>query len=207
MSERRRREDSPCVVAVVPQRRWGGHVAIGSDGIIPGSWCSWNLRGEKDHAAAVERWLAASIERHLPNLVVVGRVGRDASQGALVHAAMTAAKAAGVPVVELRVEDARRVLLTHPRRRKGDTLAALLVTAFFPALGEDLARGIEHFRYRRHAWNAIALALVELARRWPGLSARLHQPGAPAMPLLAGLERRANAGNHPPADLPIAHSV
>lgn len=154
-------QGSFCVVAVVPHRRWGGHVAVTAAGVVPGSFCTWNLRDQADQPATIRRWLAASIARHKPAVVVIGRLRDDSGQRGLLDAAAEAARALGGQVVEKRVDAARLAILGGQRRRKGETLAAAITSRFLPELAADLESGIEHFRYRRHAWNAAALALVE----------------------------------------------
>jgi hypothetical protein len=83
-----------------------------------------------------------------------------------------------------------------------DTLGTFITDAFFPELRPDLKAGIEHFQYRRHAWNAIALALVEMARRWPRVVHLLRRPGFPSMPLIDELLARGECAE-PPDNLPV----
>lgn len=192
-------------------------------GVVQGSFRTWNLRNHKTQeakAAAIRRLLTRSITGYGASCVVIGRsrrVRRDPT--ALCTAAKAAADAAGVPVAERSIEDARRVLFGGPRGPMGggkEAVGRLLVAGLFPELGGELERSrhpavkdatkCSPREFRRQTWNALAVALVEYVRLFPadgrGLLARW--PGAPGG--LTGLLD----GRHtqpPPENLPVVPPI
>jgi hypothetical protein len=191
------------VVAIVPSRRRGGIAAINEHGLIPKSFRIVNQHKTTaaDQAATITNLVKRSVKKYQPSVLVIGRIPRQPGHDGVLAAALAAGRQMGVAVVERSIDEVRPILMASARRVSGNTLAATLAEGFFPELRDVLARGIDHFIFRRHAWNACGLALIELTRLFPAVAARLRQPGTGPLPRFDALLRGADGG--PPENLPV----
>jgi len=142
----------------------------------------WGRRSERaDHLVARVRRMIA---RFRPALVVLGIPTHEGAFGRTVRARiMELLEALGIPRVVRRIESAWQILVGRGVRRAARDLADVLVDIAFGHL--DASRA--HDRHRRLRWYALALGLVELARRHPRQAAALVGRDVPG---LARLIRR-----------------
>lgn len=118
------------------------------------------------------------IARLRPALVVVGIPAHESTFGRSVRARLLELlKALDIPSVVRRIESAWHVLVGRRVRRVARELAEVLARIAFPHL--DASRASARHRYLR--WYALALALVELARRHPRQAAALLDRDVPGL--------------------------
>jgi hypothetical protein len=139
-------------------------------GIVPGGFASWNLRSAKsdvERTIILRKRLVAALSRFHPTVVVVGI--RNCKSTAAMEMRVIAeqiALAHGLPVVNRRVVESRKLLLGRPGGSVQNALAQQIVRGFFPGLA-GWRKGANSSRYRCHAFSALALCLHELASREP----------------------------------------
>ena len=179
-------EDSARVLAVVPTPQFSGHAVVDGWGLAPGSFATWKLGLFATNEARIRsfnRHLLQSLRRHRPAILVLGIPRQDEPRSqALRHAAIRLAVAHGVPAIVRPVTEARCLFLGRQRGSRDDTLAACVVTGFFPELGpfRNPKQTIQR-RYRCHSFEAVALALHELVERTPLSAAVISKDDAFAM--------------------------
>ena len=179
-------EHSVRVLAVVPTPRFSGHAVIDGWGLVPGSFATWKLGSlttDEARSRSFDRRLLESLERHRPTILVLGIPRQDDLRSrALREIASRLAARCGVIAIERSVSDARRLLLGCQRGSGDDALAACVTNGFFPALERFRApRQTIQRKYRRHAFEAVALAVRELVERAPLSAAALAKDEAFAM--------------------------
>lgn len=182
------------VLGLVLSPRFCGEIVLDGFGIAPApmtrkearklhrptSFRSISLRRARDDRSRdilIQRLLARTLRQHAPTFAVVGLTER-APPGTerLRDAARQFLAKSGIPVVEMSLSDVREHLLGRIRGPTPRALPDVLVSDFFPDLSRCI--GAHHERYERHAWNALGLALVGLARHQPLSAAALIQPRA-----------------------------
>jgi hypothetical protein len=163
--------DESSVLALVLHPRYSGNAVIDRWGLVPNGLQSWDLRRHRSAAAmreAVEKRLRRSLRHHRPGLVVLGVSRRDdARSRALRLSAERMLRGLRVRFVVRSVADGRRLLVGRIRGRRRGELTERLTRGFFPELAFHQNRSAGGERYRRHGWHALALAILEMARRHP----------------------------------------
>ncbi len=184
------------ILGLVLSPRWGGMVVVDGYGIAPVPMTPAELKApardmsfrtiELREAAttirrssSIERHLSDAILRYSPTLAVLAvhrKESRDHPRMRLVAREFLARH--GIPTIERKIVDARKLFLGRVRGRRRDDLSERLAKDFFPELSARIGENPERRRYERHAWNALALALGVLAEFRPISAITLSQPGA-----------------------------
>lgn len=178
--------DSGRVLAIVPTPQFSGHAVVDGWGLTPGSFATWDMRWpatREELLRSFRRHLVRSLCGYRPAVLVLGVPRFDGPvSSALREAAMEVAAAYGVPTVVRLVTEARDLLLGCQRGSGDDTLADKVADGFFAELSGFRARKqtIQR-RYRRHAFEAAALAVRELVDRRPLSAAAIAKGPAFAM--------------------------
>lgn len=174
------------VLAIVLAPQFSGHAVVDGWGLAPGSFATWDLHWPATREALLRsfrRHIVRSLSRFRPAVVVLG-IPRfdDPASMALRETAMQIAAAYGVPSVERLVTQARQLLLSCRRGSCDDALAEKVMEGFFPELSA-LRAGKQTIqrRYRRHTFEAAALAVHELVERAPLSAAVIAKDAAFAM--------------------------
>ena len=174
------------ILAVVPTPCFSGHAVLDGWGLAPGSFATWkmgSLTTNEARCRSFNRRLLDSLQRHRPAVLVLG-ISRhdDLRSRALRESASRLAARCGVFAVERPVSEARCLLLGCQRGSEDDALAACVANGFFPALERFRSpRQTIQRRYRLHAFEAVALALLELVERAPLSAAAVARDEAFAM--------------------------
>jgi|GEM_PF-1258865 len=174
------------VLAIVPAPQFSGHAVVDGRGLAPGSFATWDLRWpvtREEQILSFRRHLLRSLCRYRPAVVVLG-VPRfdDPVSDALREAAKQVATEHGVPTIERLVTQGRQLLIGCQRGPWDDALADRLVDGFFPELaGFRYKKQTIQRRYRRHAFEAAALAVLELVERAPLSAAVIAKDAVLAM--------------------------
>ena len=174
------------VLAIVPAPQFSGHAVVDGWGLAPGSFATWDLRWPATREGLLlsfRRHLVRSLCRHRPAIVVLG-IPRfdDTVSAALRETAKLIATAHGVPAVERLVTQARQLVIGSQRGPNDDALADKVVDGFFPELsGLRAKKQTIQRRYRRHAFEAAALAVCELVEHEPLSAAVIAKDAAFAM--------------------------
>lgn len=133
----------------------------------------------------VEIRVEEAITRYAPTHAVLGIHRRESRDHPALRAAAREILARhAIPVVERHIDDARTFLVGRVRGRVLDDLPATLVRDYFPGLSSRLDVDANPRRHKRHAWNALALALLVLAEQRPVSVLALLQPGVTLSPAL-----------------------
>ena len=165
-------ENSARILAVVPTPSFSGHAVLDGWGLAPGSFATWKSGSMTTDSAGERRFkdrLCDSLERYRPVVLVLGIPRRDDPLSrALRESARRLAASYGLHAIERPVSEARSLLLGCQRGPESDALAACVANGFFPALKRfQSPKQTIRRRYRLHAFEAVALALVELVKRAP----------------------------------------
>ena len=152
------------MLALVLAPRYAGCAVVDGFGLAPGSPESWDLRWYPDDAAravAVRDRVGRAVVLHKPTIAVLGVPSAAGSRCELLRrAAEDVLVAHRVVVAERHVTPARRLITGPWHGKRSPTLASAIIQGFFPELARFRPGSID--RYRRHTWNAIALAIHEL---------------------------------------------
>lgn len=183
------------ILGLVLSPRFGGEVVIDGFGIAPvpmtpeeardparsTSFRVLNFRSVRDSPSRrrfLERHLVRCARQYRPTLAVIGTPTNPSNIfRASLRVARKALESRGVQVIEGSLVRARQLLLGHVRGKTRDGLSQSLTTNFFPELTTRWC-GKQKRRYERHAWNALALAVVALAEHRPVSALALAQPKA-----------------------------
>jgi len=158
-------------LAVIPHKRWGGFAVLTRYGVPAGGFRTTSLRPfrcQADRVKALACRTRMALARYGPALVVVAKAADDTEHAELADAVVAAARTLNVPAVQRDVDATRTALLGAVRGDSQEALGKHLVSTIAPDLNAHLGRGEENRHYRRHAWNALALAAVEYERLFPG---------------------------------------
>lgn len=157
-----------------------GHVVLDGYGVPRESFFSTRhlVRSARAPLASLRLLLTRSLRRYRPQRLVLGIADTNARLAReLRDEARRIARAAHVSVVTRWLREGR--LLIAGRARVGvEELAGLLAEGFVPSLKSDVGALRKNTWYRRPAWDALALALVELTHRRPRVAAALATPAA-----------------------------
>jgi len=152
-----------------------GFAALDGFGLVSGSWKT--SRVVTRSANALTRYLRWLVLRFRPSVVVLGVSRRTAAADTrLRRLACRALHSLGVPTVVRHVHEAYALLRGRIRGAHREELATTIVEGFLPELVG--AARLKRIGDRRSAWHAIAVALVELVRRYPLSAAALATPYA-----------------------------
>jgi len=190
-------ENSARVLAVVPTPRFSGHAVLDGWGLDPGSFATWKLGSlttDEERFHFFDRRLLKSLRRFRPAILVLGIPRKDDRRSRVLReSARRLAVEYGVAVIEHPVSEARSLLLGCQRGHKNDALAACIANSFFPTLERFRSpRQTIQRKYRLHAFEAVALALLELVERAPLSAAAVASDEAFAMgPFNAALAESA----------------
>ena len=179
-------ENSARVLAVVPTPCFSGHAVLDGWGLAPGSFATWKLGSlttDAEREQSFNRRLCESFQRHRPAVLVLGIPRHDdARSRGLREGACRIAASYGVRAIERRVSEARSLLLGCQRGCEDNALSACVANSFFPALRKFRSpKQTIQRRYRLHAFEAVALALLELVERAPLSAAAVARDEAFAM--------------------------
>jgi hypothetical protein len=179
-------ENSARILAVVPTPGFSGHAVLDGWGLAPDSFATWKLGSvttDEARCRSFNRRLLDSLQWHRPAVLVLGIPRHDEPRSRVLReSARQLAGRCGVIAVERSVSEARDLLLGCQRGHEDDALAACVANGFFPAL--ERFRGPRQTiqrRYRIHAFEAVALALLELVERAPLSAAAVARDEAFAM--------------------------
>ena len=174
------------VLAVVSAPQFPGQAVVDCQGLAPGSFATWKLR--PSDTSEVQRrsfnhHLLHSLRLYRPDSVVLGVPWRDDLRSRILREKLHhLAVLLGVPVIERSVAEARHLLLGCRRGSTDDTMAAHLAEGFFPELGQFRSdKQTMPRRYRSHAFDAVALAILALVERAPLSAAAIAKDAAFAM--------------------------
>jgi hypothetical protein len=183
------------VFSLVPARRYAGLAVVDGFGMPDGGFQTWKLdrfRTLVEKKAAVALRLTRALRKFRPTLAVLGIPKYDdATCRALRKVAETIFENAGLPFVVRSVAEARQFLLGKYMGESEDEFAKSIVRGFVPELAPFLKRSAIVLQYRRHAWEAVGLAIVELLGRAPLQAAALARPEAFTMGAIAETLRQA----------------
>lgn len=145
---------------------------------------------------ALVRYVRRSVKRFRPSAVVLGvsrrRAAPDASLRRTVFATL---RPLGVPIVVRHMREAYQLFRDRIRGTRREELAQTIAVNFLPDLTQECTPKRMH--YRRSAWQALALALVELIHRFPRSAAALATPRAFSIRPFRAALARAEATHHP----------
>lgn len=122
--------------------------------------------------AALTRFVRSGVRRFRPSAVVLGISRRETAPDAKLRTrALAALRPLGVPVVVRHMREAYAMFRNRIRGTHREELVRTISVNFLP----ESARGLTPKRIhdRRSAWQALALALVELVHRFPRSAAAL----------------------------------
>lgn len=163
--------------------RWGLVPIRGHGGRDPGHSVLFRCWDARHWGRAVERTehllgeLRSALRRYRPALVVLGIPVHESRLGrSLRERVTTFLRDLSIPYVIRRVESLWPILFGRPVRRVIQTLAKELA-AIFPRLDPKRSPRRNH----RLRWYALALALIELARRHPRQAMALLPRDVPAL--------------------------
>lgn len=183
------------ILGLVLSPRYGGSVVIDGFGIAPvpttkeeardpnrrTSLRTLNFRELRDgpmRKRFLERYLTRCVATYRPTLAVLGLLDRRSPPFRSAHVlARRFLERRGIVVIEASVASARRLLFGRAHGKERDEFPNLLAAQFFPELAHP-SRKREGGRYQHHAWNALALTVVTLAKQKPLSALALAQPHA-----------------------------
>ena len=177
------------VLSLVPARRYTGLAVVDGFGMPEHGFQTWKLDrfhklGEKKGTLALR--LTRALRQFRPTLAVLGIPKYDdATCRALRKAAETIFESTGLPFVVRSIAEARHLMLGKYMGKDEDEFAKSVVSGFLPELARFLKSSAIVRQYRRHAWEAVGLAIVELLGRAPLQAAALARPEAFAMGTIA----------------------
>jgi hypothetical protein len=135
---------------------------------------TWRRRTERVHELLVR--IRRALVRFRPALVVLGIAAEEGLFDRELRQRLAALLTElSIPHVVRRIETAWRIMVGEHLQRAAHVLAELLVESVFPQLDS----GESGSPRRRWRWYALALALVELARRHPRQAAALLHRDVP----------------------------
>lgn len=196
MTDIRPRTRAGLVLCFVFDTRYAGYAALDGFGLAPSGFRSTTVKqltATRRRDSLVLK-LRDTIERFSPARLVLGvsRRARRFARSFLTRARALASRL-GLPVVERDASSSARLLLGDSHSRRG-ALGRALVDQFrladaLPRRGRgavDLERRIarrgERTRCHRAAWQAVALALLELTEQRPFAAGALVREGARLAP-------------------------
>jgi hypothetical protein len=177
------------VFSLVPARRYAGLAVVDGFGMPEHGFQTCKLdrfRSLVEKKAAFALRLTRALRKFRPTLAVLGIPKYDDDTcRALRKVAETIFKSAGLPFVIRSVAESRHLLLGKYMGDSEDEFAKSIVSGFLPELARFLKPSAIIRQYRRHAWEAVGLAITELLGRAPLQAAALARPGAFAMGTIA----------------------
>jgi hypothetical protein len=179
-------EDPARVLVIVATSQFSGHAVVDGWGLAPGSFATWDLISfatNETRTRSFKRHLIRSLHRYRPAVLVLGVPRFDGPIARVLREEATqVATAIGMLIVERPVAAGRHLLLGCLRGSNDDALADRITSGFFPELAcfRNGKQTIQR-KYRRHAFEAVALALHELVTRAPLSAAAVAKDAAFAM--------------------------
>lgn len=175
-----------------------GHAVLDGYGVQRKGFFStrYLVRGARTPLRSLRLLLKRSLLRYRPHCVVLGIADADVDLAReLRDEARRIARAARVSVVTRWLREGR--LLIANRTHLGvEQLARRIAEGFLPDLGAEVQALRKNVWYRRPAWDALALALVELTHRRPRVAAALATSAA-RFPSFWKTVARCERGHHP----------
>lgn len=173
-----------------------GQCVLDGFGLAPGSWKTSRVAARS--SAELARFVRRAVERFRPAAVVLGVSRRKAlSDAALRRAAFSALRPLGVPVVVRHMREAYSLFRDRIRGTRREELVHAIAVNFLPERSRELTPKRVHDR--RSAWQALALALVELIHRFPRSAAALATSRAFSIRPFRAALARAEVARHPDA--------
>jgi hypothetical protein len=172
--------DPARVLAAVPAERYAGFTVLDGFGVPDDGFETWKFerwRSTRGKALAFASRLADALERFKPSAVVLGIPLADVAACQAMRAEAKRLLGA-VPTVERRVAEGRQLILGKYVGSTETEFSDRIVTGFLPELKRFAGRAANVIQYRRHAFEAAALALVEVVERAPTSAIALAQPEA-----------------------------
>ncbi len=171
-----------------------GQCVLDGFGLAPEGW-KISRRATRTEQS-LRAFLTGAVERFRPSAIVLGVSRRmTAIDAALRFHALSLLRSFGIPIVFRSVRTAYALLRGRVRGVRREDLARTIAQCFLPDLERVLTPA--HARDHRSAWHALAVALVELVRRFPRAAFALATPRAFSnRPLHAAL-RKAEAVRYP----------
>ncbi len=171
-----------------------GQCVLDGFGLAPGSWKTSRVATRT--SAELARFVRRAVQRFRPAAVVFGVSRRKArSDHALRRAAFSAVRPLGVPVVVRHMREAYAMFRDRIRGTRREELVHTITVNFLPECSRELTP--KRIHDRRSAWQALALALVELVHRFPRSAAALATSRAFSIHPLRAALARAEAARHP----------
>lgn len=171
-----------------------GQCVLDGFGLAPGGWKTSRIATRT--STELVRFVRHAVDRFHPSAIVLGISRREErSDATLRRRALSALRSLGVPVVVRHMREAYTLFRDRIRGRRREELVHTIIVNFLP----ECARGLTPKRIhdRRSAWQALALALVELVHRFPRSAAALAQSCAFAMRPFHAALLKAEAARHP----------
>lgn len=149
-----------------------GQCVLDGFGLAPGGWKTSRIATRT--TAELIRFVRRAVERFRPSAIVLGVSRRKVqSDATLRNRALSALRPLGVPIVVRHMREAYALFRDRIRGIRREELVHTITVNFLP----ECARGLTPKRIhdRRSAWQALALALIELVHRFPRSAAALAQ--------------------------------
>lgn len=171
-----------------------GHCVLDGFGLAPGGWKTSRVATRT--TAELVRFVRRAVRRFHPSAVVLGVSRRKAPPDtALRRAAFSALRPLGVPVVVRHMREAYALFRDRIRGTRREELAHTISVNFLPECSRELTP--KRIHDRRSAWQALALALVELTHRFPRAAAALATSRAFSIRPFHAALLKAEATQHP----------
>ncbi len=147
-----------------------GQCVLDGFGLAPGGWKTSRVATRT--TAELVRFVRRSVRRFHPSAVVLGVSRRMAPpDAAFRRTAFSALRPLGVPVVVRHMREAYALFRDRIRGARREELVHTIAVNFLPVCSSELTP--KRIHDRRSAWQALALALVELVHRFPRSAAAL----------------------------------
>lgn len=152
-----------------------GQCVLDGFGLAPDGWK--NSRTATRTPEDLVRFVRRAVKRFRPSAVVLGITRRNAvTDESFRHTAVSVLRALRVPVVVRHMREAYALFRGRIRGTRREELARTIAVNFLPECSPGLTS--RRVRDRRSAWQALALALVELVHRFPRSAAALARSSA-----------------------------